>query len=53
MKKEQLIEIGKALANVVMQSVAWEEPLDGDETTEIAKAFLVELNSLSGNEPWN
>jgi hypothetical protein len=49
MDKEQLEKIGKAAANLVHFSTAWDNPLDGDETEGITKAFLKELNQLNGN----
>ena len=50
MTQEQLKAIGKSLAELIHNSLAWEEALDGDETADIAKYFLLELDELNGNK---
>ena len=47
--KEQQEAIGAALARLVTATIGWEEPLDGAATEGIAKAFLKEIDELSGN----
>jgi len=58
MTQEQREKVGKTLAGLVLSTAQWEgfldrnevEPMDGDETADIAKYFLLELDELNGNK---
>ena len=49
MSREQKEAIAETLAKLMMNTIGWEEPLDGDATEDISKFFLKELNALCGN----
>ena len=54
MTQEQREKVGKILAGLVRStseaSTSWDYCMDGDETADIAKYFLLELDELNGNK---
>lgn len=50
MAQQQKESLAKSLAEIASIALTWNnDPLDGDETEEIAKLFLKELDKLQGN----
>lgn len=48
MSERQLVIIGVNLATTIFNSIAWKEPLSGDEMETIIKSFVAELSELNG-----
>jgi hypothetical protein len=50
MSKEQAEYIAKALATIVLMTVGWDEPLNGDDTELLVKLFADNLKELMAND---
>ncbi len=48
MEANRMTELGKNLAESIMYSPGWEEPLNGDEIEELVFSFVQELAGLNG-----